>query len=170
MTHDTKDPDEHTLSVQEAIDLLQTVKDKTTPLTVWINSQFHEPIFTGCDRIPVVHIDVVNSGTVDVNCEFPYEQLQIWDEVYEYIKDHKLDINQTVDYLKRLIKGYATYKELLSLEQYRLAWLNLAYNSAMKMRKQFKEVKKILQLNYDSPSVEQIIEHIQLNCQNVFES
>ena len=155
------------LTVQEVIDLLQTVKDKSVTCTVWINSQMKEPIYTGCDRIPVVHVDVVDSGTVDINCE-GYEQDQIWDEVYHHIKQEKLTIDQVIKYLRKQIIGYATCKEYLSIEQYRLAWLNCAYNSAVKMQEQFEDAKRLLKLKYDSPTTEQIIEYIQMECMNTF--
>lgn len=156
------------LSVQEVIDRLQSVKDKSVPCTVWINSQMNEPIYTGCDRIPVVHVDIVNSGTVDINCE-AHEQEQIWDEVYNHIKQEKLTIVETTNYLKRLIWGYATCEELSSVEKYRLAWLKLAYKSAVKLKEQFDGTKRILKLKYDSPTVEQIIEYIQMECEDTFQ-
>lgn len=58
------------LTVQEVIDLLNKVEDKSKPCCVWINSQEPEPVYTGGDRIPVVHIDDLdNFGVVDVCCE-----------------------------------------------------------------------------------------------------
>jgi hypothetical protein len=51
------------------------------PVCCWINSQSPtEPIYTGCARIPVIYMDVMeNWNTIDLNCEGPhqkpYEQL-----------------------------------------------------------------------------------------------
>ena len=64
------------LSVQEVIDLLMKVKDKSKPCCVWINSQEPEPVYTGGDRIPVVHVDdLENFGVTDICCEAPVEKI-----------------------------------------------------------------------------------------------
>ena len=63
------------LTVQEVIDLLMKVEDKSKPCCVWINSQDPEPVYTGGDRIPVVYVDdLVNFGTTDICCEAPAER------------------------------------------------------------------------------------------------
>ena len=59
------------LSVQEVIDLLLLVEDKTKPCCVWINSTEPEPIYSGGDRVPVVHVDDLDSfGVTDICCEY----------------------------------------------------------------------------------------------------
>lgn len=57
------------ITVREAIELLKKVEDQDLPLAVWINSQTPEPVYTGCDRIPVVHVDTSVTGVVDICCE-----------------------------------------------------------------------------------------------------
>lgn len=58
------------LTVQEVIDALEKVEDKSVPCTVWFNSKIPEPDYDSCDRLSVVHVDVLNNGdTVDLNCE-----------------------------------------------------------------------------------------------------
>ena len=60
------------LTVQEVIDLLMKVEDKSKPCCVWINSQDPEPVYTGGDRIPVTHVDDLdNFGVTDICCEAP---------------------------------------------------------------------------------------------------
>lgn len=59
------------ITVREAIELLKKVEDQDLPLAVWINSQTPEPVYTGCDRIPVVHVDTSVTGVVDICCEAP---------------------------------------------------------------------------------------------------
>lgn len=59
------------LTVREAIELLKKVENQDLPLAVWINSQTPEPVYTGCDRIPVVHVDTSVSGVIDICCEAP---------------------------------------------------------------------------------------------------
>lgn len=59
------------LTVREAIELLKKVENQDLPLAVWINSQTPEPVYTGCDRIPVVHVDTSVTGVVDICCEAP---------------------------------------------------------------------------------------------------
>ena len=64
------------LSVQEVIDLLMKVEDKSKPCCVWINSQIPEPIYSGGDRIPVVHVDdLENFGVTDICCEAPVQTI-----------------------------------------------------------------------------------------------
>lgn len=59
------------LTVREVIELLKKVENQDLPLAVWINSQTPEPVYTGCDRIPVVHVDTSVSGVIDICCEAP---------------------------------------------------------------------------------------------------
>lgn len=59
------------LTVKEAIELLKKVENQDLPLAVWINSQTPEPVYTGCDRIPVVYVDTSVSGVIDICCEAP---------------------------------------------------------------------------------------------------
>ena len=60
------------LTVQEVIDLLMKVEDKSKPCCVWINSQDPEPVYTGGARIPVTYVDdLVNFGVTDICCEAP---------------------------------------------------------------------------------------------------
>lgn len=59
------------ITVREAIELLKKVEDQDLPLAVWINSQTPEPVYTGGDRIPVVHVDTFVTGVVDICCEAP---------------------------------------------------------------------------------------------------
>jgi hypothetical protein len=60
------------LTVQEVIDLLMKVEDKSKLCCVWINSQDPEPIYTGGDRIPVTYVDdLENFGVTDICCEAP---------------------------------------------------------------------------------------------------
>lgn len=59
------------ITVREAIELLKKVENQDLPLAVWINSQTPEPVYTGCDRIPVVHVDTSVTGVVDICCEAP---------------------------------------------------------------------------------------------------
>ena len=59
------------LTVREAIELLKKVENQDLPLAVWINSQTPEPVYTGGDRIPVVHVDTSVSGVIDICCEAP---------------------------------------------------------------------------------------------------
>jgi hypothetical protein len=59
------------LTVREAIELLKKVENKDLPLAVWINSQIPEPVYSGGDRIPVVHIDTTVEGVIDICCEAP---------------------------------------------------------------------------------------------------
>lgn len=59
------------LTVREAIELLKKVKNQDLPLAVWINSQIPEPVYSGGDRIPVVHIDTTVEGVIDICCEAP---------------------------------------------------------------------------------------------------
>jgi hypothetical protein len=59
------------ITVREAIELLKKVEDQDLPLAVWINSQTPEPVYTGCDRIPVVHVDTSVTGVIDICCEAP---------------------------------------------------------------------------------------------------
>ena len=58
-------------TVREAIELLKKVENQDLPLAVWINSQTPEPVYTGGDRIPVVHVDTSVSGVIDICCEAP---------------------------------------------------------------------------------------------------
>lgn len=58
------------LSVQEVIDALQKVADKTKPCCVWVNSCSPEVSYSGGSRVPVVYVDdLVNFGVTDVCCE-----------------------------------------------------------------------------------------------------
>lgn len=59
------------LTVREAIELLKKVENQDLPLAVWINSQTPEPVYTGGDRIPVVHVDTSVIGVIDICCEAP---------------------------------------------------------------------------------------------------
>lgn len=59
------------LTVREAIELLKKVENQDLPLAVWINSQIPEPVYSGGDRIPVVHIDTTVKGVIDICCEAP---------------------------------------------------------------------------------------------------
>lgn len=59
------------LTVREAIELLKNVENQDLPLAVWINSQTPEPVYTGGDRIPVVHVDTSVAGVIDICCEAP---------------------------------------------------------------------------------------------------
>ena len=64
-----------TLSVQEVIDRLMQVKDKSKPCYIWINSQDPEPHYTGGDRIPIVNVDdLENFNVIDICCEHPVIQ------------------------------------------------------------------------------------------------
>ena len=63
------------LTVQEVIDLLMKVEDKSKPCCVWINSQDPEPVYTGGSRIPVTYVDdLKNFGVTDICCEYPVIQ------------------------------------------------------------------------------------------------
>lgn len=60
------------LTVQEVIDRLMKVEDKSKPCSVWINSQTPEPHYSGGDRIPVVWVDdLSNFNVTDICCEYP---------------------------------------------------------------------------------------------------
>ena len=68
------------LSVQEVIDLLMKVEDKSKPCCVWINSQTPEPVYTGGDRIPIVHVDdLENFGVTDICCEKQFANTSVSD-------------------------------------------------------------------------------------------
>lgn len=58
------------MSVQNVIDALQKVVDKTKPCCVWINSCDPEVTYEGGARIPVVYVDdLENFGVTDICCE-----------------------------------------------------------------------------------------------------
>lgn len=71
------------MTVKELRDLLNALSSEhdDKPVCCWINSQSPtEPIYTGCARIPIIHMDIMeNWNTIDLNCEGPhqkpYEQL-----------------------------------------------------------------------------------------------
>ncbi len=59
------------LTVREVIEALQKVENQNLPVSMWINSQIPEPVYSGGDRIPVVHIDTTVEGVIDICCEAP---------------------------------------------------------------------------------------------------
>ena len=113
------------LTVQQVIDELQKAQDKSVPCFVWINSQLEEPVYTGGERIPIVHVDDNVDGLIDLNCE-GYEQCQIWDRVYTHICEQHLSVPDTQMYLADLIDRYDPTR-LTTLDQYELAWLRCAH-------------------------------------------
>ena len=79
------------ITVKELRDLLNALSSEHDgkPVCCWINSQSPtEPIYTGCDRIPIIHMDVMeNWNTIDLNCEGPTQPLfeTRW---YDNLKEH----------------------------------------------------------------------------------
>ena len=60
----------HQLTVQEVIDRLMKVKDKSRPCSIWINSKTPEPVYSGGSRVPIVHVDDTQElSSVDFCCE-----------------------------------------------------------------------------------------------------
>ena len=150
-----------TLTVQQVIDTLSTVENKNSTCFVWINSQIPEPIYTGCDRIPIVHIDMIQNGdntTVDM-CAESYQQTTFQDRIYNKILSEKYDISKTRELLIRLITMIDKHD---SLKEMKIAWLNLAKQAVDKLDSDFMMMKKLLNLRYDSPSTEQIVEYIDM--------
>ena len=66
------------ITVKELRDLLNALPSEhdDKPVCCWINSQSPtEPIYTGGDRIPIIHMDVMeNWNTIDLNCEGPHQE------------------------------------------------------------------------------------------------
>ena len=63
------------MSVQNVIDTLNKVEDKSKPCCVWINSCIPEVTYEGGSRIPIVYVDdLENFGCTDMCCEY------IWDD------------------------------------------------------------------------------------------
>jgi hypothetical protein len=54
------------VTVQDLIDELSKVPDKTLPVYAWINSDTPEPTFHGTDRVPITHVDTDVRGMIDV--------------------------------------------------------------------------------------------------------
>lgn len=154
------------LTVQEVIDRLMTVDDKSVPCSVWISSKSPiEPIYTGGDRIPIVHVDIITDGTVhnvDVCAESPQTQIRWEDSIYESILSHKATLEETRALLNRRMKMVQEYGNSSNRKHLQLAWLKLALISLDRMASDFKSMKHILKLNYNSPSPEQIVEFIQM--------
>ena len=55
-----------TMTVQEVIDALNQVEDKSMPIYAWVNSDVPEPVYTGCDRVPIVFVDKTVTGLIDI--------------------------------------------------------------------------------------------------------
>lgn len=77
------------------------------PICCWINSQSPvEPIYSGCARIPAVHVDVMEGwNTIDLNCEA--EPQVAYEENY-YRALEQLGIH---NFLQNLSKSIELYKE-----------------------------------------------------------
>lgn len=56
-------------TVQELINELEKVEDKSLPVACWINSQDPEVTYPGGSRIPIIHVDTTVQGVVDMCCE-----------------------------------------------------------------------------------------------------
>lgn len=57
------------LTVQDLINELEKVEDKSLPVACWINSKYPEVTYHGGSRIPIIHVDTTVQGVVDMCCE-----------------------------------------------------------------------------------------------------
>lgn len=60
-------------TVQDLIDQLNALPDKSAPVSVWLNSMDPEPIYTSGCRLELVHVDQLTDGEkltrVDLNAQ-----------------------------------------------------------------------------------------------------
>ena len=57
------------LTVQDLINELEKVEDKSLPVACLINSQDPEVTYPSGIRIPIIHVDTTVQGVVNIRCE-----------------------------------------------------------------------------------------------------
>ena len=153
------EPDVKILQVKDLLEVLNK-QDPEQCVTVWINSQSPiEPSYSGGSRIPVVHVDDMIEGTLDICCE-SYHQEHAGRHALNAIVEKKMSLTDAQFWFTHLLKGCADRK-IFNDFLYEVAFYKFVLNCLRKMKDDFDFVKRF-GVAQSGPSSEQIKEYIEL--------
>lgn len=152
------------ITVNQLIEKLQQIEDKSLPVMVWVNSQSPmEPLYMGASRIPIVQVDTDVSGLIDICCEGDHQE-GLGESVFTQIKRKNMTLERTKEYIlrkKRMIRD-VSYSPI---RLYEMAFCNQLLCSLNELEKQFEFMKKFGRVS-EGPSVAQIIEYLLMDIEN----